>query len=224
MMRLVGEALLGVCNFHARVLGEVIGVMRSRAGAIPARWEAKAACRICGVSDVERGQGGRVGEGLRDRNWVPLAVAAALVISVVVAALLMSPRSAPAPAATAVNAPEDAYAANLAVSNLVMSESANLAGGKVTYLDGHIANHGTRTVTGITVQVLFHNAAHEVAQNETMPLRFIRMREPYIDTETVAAAPLKAGAEQDFRLIFEKVSPDWDGAYPDVRVLHVDAR
>ena len=62
-----------------------------------------------------------------------------------------------------------------------MSESSNLAGGKVTYLDGHITNTGTRTVTGITVQVLFRTFAHEVAQNETQPLKLIRMREPYID-------------------------------------------
>jgi hypothetical protein len=39
----------------------------------------------------------------------------------------------------------------------------------------------------------------------------------------VSAAPLKAGAEQDFRLIFDAVSPEWDGAYPEVRIIHVDA-
>ena len=62
-----------------------------------------------------------------------------------------------------------------------MSESTNLAGGKVTYLDGHIANTGPRTVTGITVQVLFRDFAHEVTQNETQPLKLIRTREPYVD-------------------------------------------
>jgi hypothetical protein len=102
-----------------------------------------------------------------------------------------------------------------------MSESANLAGGKVTYVDGHIANTGTRTVTGVTVQVLFRNFTHEVAQNETQPLKLIRTREPYVDLEPVSAAPLKPGGEHDFRLIFDSVSPDWDGAYPEVRVIHV---
>ena len=52
-----------------------------------------------------------------------------------------------------------------------MSESSNLAGGKVTYVDGHIANKGSRTVTGITVQVLFRDMAQEVTQNETQPLK-----------------------------------------------------
>ena len=69
-----------------------------------------------------------------------------------------------------------------------MSESANLAGGKATYLDGRIANNGSRTVTGITVQVLFRDPAHEVAQNETQPLRIIRTREPYMDVEPVGGA------------------------------------
>jgi hypothetical protein len=105
-----------------------------------------------------------------------------------------------------------------------MSESSNLAGGKITYLDGHIANTGGRTVTGVTVQVLFRDAAHEVAQNETLPLKLIRMREPYVDVELVSAAPLKPGSEQDFRLIFDAISPDWDGAYPELRVIHVETK
>ena len=105
-----------------------------------------------------------------------------------------------------------------------MSESANLAGGKVTYLDGHIANHGNRTLTGITVQVLFRDVAHEVTQNETQQLKLIRTRDPYIDVEPVSAAPLKPGNGQDFRLIFDSISPDWDGAYPEIRIIHVDGK
>jgi hypothetical protein len=102
-----------------------------------------------------------------------------------------------------------------------MSESGNLAGGKVTYVDGHIANKGTRTVTGLTVQVLFRDPAKEVTQNETQPLKLIRTRDPYVDLEPVSAAPLQPGDERDFRLIFDAVSPDWDGAYPEIRVIGV---
>ena len=105
-----------------------------------------------------------------------------------------------------------------------MSESANLAGGKVTYLDGHIANQGSRTVTGITVQVLFRNVAREVAQNLTQKLMLIRTRDPYIDVEPVSAAPLKPGDGQDFRLIFDGVTPDWDGAYPEIRIIQVETK
>jgi hypothetical protein len=105
-----------------------------------------------------------------------------------------------------------------------MSESANLAGGKVTYLDGHIANTGSRTVTGIAVQVLFRNGAHEVAQNETQPLKLIRVRQPYVDLQAVSAAPLKPGDERDFRFIFDSVSPDWDGALPGLRIVRVEGK
>jgi len=125
---------------------------------------------------------------------------------------------------TPISATPDAYAASLPMTGLAMSESSNLAGGKVTYLDGHIANTGNQTVTGITVQVLFRTFAHEVAQNETQPLKLIRMRQPYIDLEPVSAAPLAPGAGADFRLIFDTVNPDWDGAYPEIRVIHVDTK
>jgi hypothetical protein len=74
------------------------------------------------------------------------------------------------------------------------------------------------------VQILFRAFTHEVTQNETQSLKIIRMRDPYIDVEPVSAAPLKPGDEQDFRLIFDAVSPDWDGAYPEIRIIHVDSK
>jgi hypothetical protein len=158
----------------------------------------------------------------QERNWLPLAVAAAVVIVAAAVVVLVLEHRKPAASVTPISAATDPYAASLPITHLAMSESANLAGGKVTYLDGHIANQGPRVVTSVTVQVLFRNYAHEVAQNETQPLKLIRMRDPYIDVESVSAAPLKPGGEQDFRLIFDTVSPDWDGAYPELRVVHVD--
>ena len=157
------------------------------------------------------------------RNWLPLAAAAGVVAAAIALVLILG-HGKGAANVTPISAPPDAYAPNLRIDGLAMSESANLAGGKVTYLDGHIANQGRRVVTGVTVQVLFRNAAREVAQNETQPLKLIRMRDPYIDVEPVSAAPLKPGAEQEFRLIFDSVSPDWDGAYPEIRVIHVDTK
>jgi hypothetical protein len=92
----------------------------------------------------------------------------------------------------------------------------------VTYIDGQIANTGNKTVTGVTVQVLFRDAAKEVTQNETHALKLIRTREPYVDVEPVSAAPIKPGEQRDFRLIFDAVSRDWDGAYPQIRIVHVE--
>jgi hypothetical protein len=160
----------------------------------------------------------------RERNWLPLAIATAAVLIVVALALLVfSPKKNTA-LVTPISAAVDTYAPNLPLSGLAMSESANLAGGKVTYLDGHIANQGSRTVTSVTVQVLFRSYAHEVAQNETLSLKLIRTKEPYIDVEPVSAAPLKPGDDREFRLIFDAVSPDWDGAYPEIRILHVETK
>ena len=160
----------------------------------------------------------------QERNWLPLAIAAAVVIVVAAVAILVLEHGKPKATVTPISATPDAYAASLPLTGLAMSESSNLAGGKVTYVDGHIANHGNRTVTGVTVQVLFRTFAHEVAQNDTQPLKIVRTREPYVDLEAVSAAPLAPGGEADFRLIFDAVNPDWDGAYPEIRVIRVDTK
>lgn len=118
----------------------------------------------------------------------------------------------------------DSYASSLAIGNLAMSESSNLSGDKVTYLDGQIANHGNRTVTGIAVQVIFRDAANEIAWSDSQPLRLIRTREPYVDLEPVSAAPLKPGDQQDFRLVFDTVPDQWNGAYPEIRIVSVEIK
>ncbi|HEY0784304.1 MAG TPA: DUF2393 family protein, partial [Acidobacteriaceae bacterium] len=108
--------------------------------------------------------------------------------------------------------------------HIQMSESSNLSGGKVTYLDGQITNRGGQTVRAITVQVGFHDATGLLAQKETMPLNLIRTREPYIDTQPVRAAPLRPGDARDFRLIFDHVTDSWDQQYPEVRIIAVEAK
>jgi hypothetical protein len=159
-----------------------------------------------------------------ERNWLPLIIAAVVVIVLAAVVVLSLEHGKPKTTVTPISATADAYAASLPISNVAMSESSNLAGGKVTYVDGHIANTGSKTVTGITVQVLFRTFAHEVAQNETLGLKLVRTREPYVDLQPVSAAPLAPGAQREFRLIFDAVSPDWDGAYPEVRVLRVETK
>jgi Protein of unknown function (DUF2393) len=158
------------------------------------------------------------------RNWLPVIIAVAIVLAVAIGLGLYYEHGKSAPTVTPISAALDPYAGNLPISNLHMSEAANLAGGKATYLDGSIANTGSRTATGITVQVLFRDAAHEVAQNETGALSLIRTREPYVDVEPVSAAPLKPGDSADFRLIFDTVAQDWDGAFPEIRIIHVDSK
>lgn len=159
-----------------------------------------------------------------ERNWLPLILAAALLLAVAGGLVWFLSRGKSAPAVTPATAKLDPYAASLAITNLAMSESSNLAGGKVTYLDGQITNQGQRTVTAISVQVLFHDYAHEIAWNETQSLQLIRTHDPEVDTQPVSAAPLKPGDQREFRLIFDSVPDSWDGAYPDLRLVHVDQK
>ncbi len=163
-------------------------------------------------------------EATQERNWLPMIAAAVIVLAVGIGLVLFYEHGKSGPAVTPISAALDPNAANFTISNLHMSESANLAGGKVTYIDGSIANTGSRTVTGITVQVLFRDPAHEVAQNETQALNLIRTREPYVDVEPVSAAPLKPGDSADFRLIFDTIAQDWDGAFPEIRIIRVNSK
>ncbi len=154
---------------------------------------------------------------------MPPAIAAGVIVIVGVILVFMT-RGKGAATVTPISAQPDPYAASLPIGDVKMSESSNLAGGKVTYIDGHITNNGNKTVTGISMQVLFRNPANEVAQNETQAVKWIRTRDPYVDLEPVSAAPLKPGAGQDFRLIFDAVTEGWNGAYPELRIVHVDAK
>jgi hypothetical protein len=154
------------------------------------------------------------------RGGFPVAAwgVAALIVIVAVGAILYAGRKKPTPAINTLQ-PADAYAASLPLSQFAMSEAENLSGGKLTYLDGHVQNTGNRTVSGITVQVVFQNDLALTPQIDTVPLTLIRMKEPYIDTEPVGAAPLKPGDDREFRLTFESVPDNWNTQMPEVRII-----
>lgn len=157
-------------------------------------------------------------EPRREKSFPTAAVAvAAVVVVIAVVALLVIGRSRSGPKGSS------AYATNLQITNLQMSQSESLSGGKSTYLDGHIANHGNLTVTGVTVQAEF-GADGGQPQTLTAPVAIIRTRQPYVDTEPLIAAPLAPGAEADFRLIFEEVSDSWDQKTPTLRIIQVSTR
>ena len=148
-------------------------------------------------------------------------IAGAVVLAVLGGLLLAGHRKAPV--VTGVQ-PIDAYTSNLQLSQLQMSESTSLSGGKSTFIDGHIRNSGSSTVTGVTVQVLFRNEEQMPPRVETLPLALIRTREPYVDTQPVSAAPLSPGNDREFRLIFESIPPNWNMQMPEVRIIRVDKK
>jgi hypothetical protein len=160
-----------------------------------------------------------------EKGGVPPAVwgAAALVVLVVLAVLALLGRNK-SPAAPKTLQAQDAYAAHLPLSQLAMSESESLSGGKLTYLDGHVQNTCDKTVNGATVQVVFANEEQMPPTVETVPLTLIRMKHPYIDTQPVSAAPIKPGEDREFRLTFEAVPENWNQQMPEVRVIQTDLR
>jgi Protein of unknown function (DUF2393) len=158
------------------------------------------------------------GGGIPMMAW---GVAGLAVLVVILVLVLAGRHKTAAPATIQPLAP---YAANLPLSQLAMSESTSLSGGKSTFIDGHLRNTGNQTVTGITVQVIFRNNEAMPPQIETLPLSLIRTREPYIDTQPVSAAPLKPGDERDFRLIFESLPANWNMQMPEIRIIQVDTK
>jgi hypothetical protein len=152
------------------------------------------------------------------RSFVPWIIAGGVVLIVAAVIVFMGSRTHKNDA----NASSpDPYAAKLAISDLALSQSSNMAGSQITYVDGTITNQGDRTVDGISVQTSFHGAAGGPPQVESSPLNLIRTRDPYVDIEPVSADAIKPGQSRSFRLIFEHVSADWDQQNPEIRVLQV---
>ena len=159
------------------------------------------------------------------RAGFPLAAwgAAALIVLVAAAVFFFAGRKGPVAVPSTLQT-ADAYAASLPLSELEMSESESLSGGKLTYLDGRVINTGNRTVTGMTVQVVFANDEALAPQVDTLPMTLIRVKEPYIDVEPVSAEPLKPGDSHAFRLAFEAIPEDWNTQMPEVRVIRTELR
>ncbi len=159
------------------------------------------------------------------RNWKPFAYAGAAVLLLLAVLIFLGQRQQAAanPGGAGLAAPAP-YAASLPLSQIQMSDSTNLSGGKETYLDGIVTNTGKHTVYAVTVQVAFKDFTGLLAAKETLPLNLIHFREPYVDTEPVRSAPIHPGDAREFRLIFDAVPQTWDGAYPEVRIIAADVR
>ena len=178
-----------------------------------------------GGAPVALGETAIFASSQEERGGLPRMVwgAAALALVVVVGVFALALRKGPAAGPVTLQ-PADSYSASLPLTGFAMSEAANLSGGKLTYLDGHVSNTGGRNVTGITVQVVFANDEALAPQIDTLPLTLIRTREPYIDIQPVSANPLKPGDDREFRLTFETVPENWNTQMPQVRIIRTDLK
>ena len=157
----------------------------------------------------------------KERDLLPWIVALVVAGVIAGAALFLGRQNAKSHIA---GSRVDPYAANLVFSNVHVSQGSNFAGDQLTYVDGTVSNRGSQLVTATTLQVAFPNDVGEQPQIKQSPLNLIRMREPYIDTEPVSAAPLKPGSSQDFRLIFDDVSSFWNQQAPALKVQSIATR
>lgn len=150
------------------------------------------------------------------KRTIVIAIAVIVVIAGVCAVLL---RETPHPPSG-----PPAYAASLKLSDLKMSQSQNFAGFTVTYVDGTITNAGSKTVTHAVVQVTFKDPYGQVAQIEPVPIKILQTGGPYLDTADLSLAPLGPGQSKPFRLIFERISQQWNQAYPELQISDVTVK
>jgi hypothetical protein len=151
-----------------------------------------------------------------------VAIAATAVVILVAVLIILAHRGKTASPNTIL--PLASYAPNLELSDVHLSDATTGSGGRLIYVEGHIANHGPSTVAGITVQLIFANDVKMPPQIETLPLNLIYMREPYVDTRPVSAAPLAPAAQGDFRLIFDDINDNWNQQPPQIHVTQVVTR
>lgn len=154
------------------------------------------------------------------RRWLPLAIAAVIIVVAVAAILIFGRPAKQAPAAAI-----DPYAENLRISDLKLSTAANFVGASVTYLDGKITNTGSKTVTAATVEAIFRNSMGQVVQRETEPLMLYHTGlAGFPDVAPLSAAPLTPNQTRDFRLSFEHISADWGQGFPELRFIRIAAK
>ena len=154
----------------------------------------------------------------RDSSRVIIVVAVVAVIAVMIGlAFLMkeSPKAAK---------PVSPYIASLKLSDFKMSAAENFIGATVSYIDGTVTNAGDKAVTHAMVEVEFKDDTGQLAQREDVALQVIRNNGAYTEPVDLSVAPLAPGQAQTFRLTFERISAQWNHAYPDIRVTDVTVK
>jgi hypothetical protein len=154
-----------------------------------------------------------------ERNWIPWIVA----LIVICGGLGLAFWLGRAPA-NSNGSGVDPYAKNVVLGNVQVSQASNFAGDQLTYVDGTIENRGTRTITAMTLQAAFPNETGDAPQILQAPLSLVRSRDPYVDTQPIGAAPLAPGKSQDFRLVFDNVTPMWNQQAPSLQIADVSTR
>lgn len=115
------------------------------------------------------------------------------------------------------------YSAKLRTGAIKMSQADNMAGSTVTYLDFDIANTGTETVIGASVEAVFKDSLGQVVQREILPIKVLQPSPigGYPDLYDLAKAPLGPGQEKPARIILDRVSSSWSQSVPELQIVSV---
>ncbi|MEO8726854.1 MAG: DUF2393 family protein [Acidobacteriaceae bacterium] len=160
------------------------------------------------------------------RNWKAICIGIALVAIVIALLAMFAAKQQPQLNAANPNSPGVAagYAPNLPLTDVKMSSADIGTGAEIYYVTGKVRNTGARTLTGATVELVFHDSLGNICQRNTEPLRVVVATEPAVDTTDLAHAPLKPGQSQDFQIPIEHISAQWDGQYPTLTVVAVSTK
>jgi len=151
--------------------------------------------------------------------WIAVIIAGITIAALVGLGILLSRGAHPPP-----DGASSAYAAQLKLGDLKMSEAQNFIGATVTYIEGTVTNAGDKTVTGATLEATFTNSLGEIVQRELLPLQILDRSGPYPDARDLRTTPLKPHESREFRLTLGHVSADWNRQYPAMRVARISVQ
>lgn len=101
---------------------------------------------------------------------------------------------------------EQAYAANVRIENMALSESSNLLNQKFTYVSGALVNAGPRTLAALEITIEFFDPFNQLILRETHRV------------VTREGQPLAPGQSRTFQITFEHIPVQWNQQNPDVHV------
>ncbi len=151
----------------------------------------------------------------------PLIIAVVLII-VIAAVLFMFARRAKPPGP--LQLAEASYSSNLQMSDVHMSTAKNFVGGEITYVEGTIANTGSKALSDIQVLCVFRDSLGQVVDTPVVPLQIEAMTLAQNDFVPLGASPLIPNQKRPFRLTFDHVSAEWNMGVPEMRVVGVTTK
>jgi len=107
---------------------------------------------------------------------------------------------------------DDAYAAQVAITQPAVAAAESMMGGNTIYYDGTLENHGDRPLSGYIVALTFTNP-------DGKPLQTVQRT--LLDDKQ---APLPPHASRTFEIGFDQTPAGWNQAPPSARAVAVYVR